>query len=303
MEIDVRDRNSTAPGPKVALAGAGGSSCIAVQPRVVDFGDVAEGMSATRQVEVINHCRQQVLLSDLKVDTTRGGYFTLAQAPASQPIDPGESASVGITFTPRSGAGDSMAGLAVTTRLGISTATEGVVLKGSGKVFQPCQYALDPQTLDFGQVPVGSEVVLGVSLRNTGNSQCYLASMQLATGSDDVFTATPVENRVLLPGQRSTLMVRFKPDAEGVFGGLAQAWVNHPTDGHPTVNLLGKGVKGCFYVQPTNVEFGLARLDVRAAHQGSHRLQQVRRARDGAVDDAGARDARSSRCPARRSSR
>jgi Abnormal spindle-like microcephaly-assoc'd, ASPM-SPD-2-Hydin/Transmembrane protein 131-like N-terminal len=260
VEIQVRARNSTAPGPKVALVGAGGSSCIAVQPRIVDFGEVAEGMSATRQVEVINRCREQVLLSDLKVNATRGGYFTLAQAPASLPIESGKSAFVGVTFTPRSGAGESMAGLAVTTRLGISTATEGVVLKGTGRVFPPCQYALEPQTLDFGQVPVGSEVVLGVSLRNTGTSGCYLASMQLATGSDAVFTASLVQNRVLLPGQRSTMLVRFKPDAEATFGGLAQAWVNHPTDGHPTVNLRGKGVQGCFYLQPTNLEFGMLRL-------------------------------------------
>ncbi|WP_224367355.1 choice-of-anchor D domain-containing protein [Hyalangium versicolor] len=260
VEIQVRAPNSTAPGPKVALVGVGGSSCIALQPRTIDFGEVAEGMSATRQVEVINRCREQVLLSDLKVDTTRGGFFTLAQAPASQPLEPGKSAFVGVTFTPRSGAGASAAGMSVTTRLGTSSATEGVALLGTGKVFPPCQYSLSTQALDFGLVPVGSEVALGVSVINTGSTACFLASMQLAAGSDAVFSASRNENTVLRPGQRSTLLIRFRPDGEASYAGLAEAWVNHPTVGHPTVELKGKGVQGCFSVQPTHVEFGLTKL-------------------------------------------
>ncbi|HYI01658.1 choice-of-anchor D domain-containing protein [Hyalangium sp.] len=260
VEIQVRATGSTAPGPKVALVGEGGSSCIAVQPRMIDFGEVAEGMSATRQVEVINRCRTQVLLSDLRIDTQKGGFFTLAQAPASQPIDPGKSAPVGITFTPRSGAGEGMGVLGVTVRQGSAASTEGVVLKGLGKVFPPCQYALTPETLDFGRVPVGSEVSLGVSLRNTGSTACFLSSLQLAAGSDGVFSSTKVESRLVLPGQRATLLVRFKPDAEAPFGGLVEGWVNHPSSGHPTVVVQGEGVQGCFSLQPTHVEFGLTKL-------------------------------------------
>ena len=260
VEIHVRRANSTAPGPKVSLVGEGGSSCIAVMPRLLDFKEVAEGMSATRQVEVINRCRDQVLLSDMKIDSQQGGYFSLAQAPSSQPIEPGKSTTVGVTFTPRAGVGESLASLAVTVRQGISTATEGVALKGIGRVFPPCQYSLSPQELSFGQVPVGSEVALGVSLTNTGTTPCYLSSMQLAAGSDPVFSATKVESTVVLPGRRSTLLVRFKPDAEGSFGGLAEGWVNHPSIGHPTVAIQGEGVQGCFSVQPTHVDFGLAKL-------------------------------------------
>ena len=43
------------------------------------------------------------------------------------------------------------------------------------------------------------------SLRNTGTEACYLASMQLAAGSDAAFSAAPVENTVLQPGQKATL--------------------------------------------------------------------------------------------------
>jgi hypothetical protein len=260
VEIHVRRSNSTAPGPKVALVGEGGSSCIVLKPRLLDFNEVAEGMSATRQVEVINRCREQVMLSDVKIDSQRGGFFSLAQAPASRPIEAGQSALVGVTFTPRAGAGESLAAMAVTVRQGGATSTDGVALKGTGRVFPPCQYTLSPQTLEFGKVPVGSEVVLGVGLTNTGSTPCYLSSMQLAAGSDSAFSATKVESTVVLPGRRTTLQVRFKPDAVGSFGGLAEGWVNHPSAGHPTVAIQGEGVQGCFFVQPTHVEFGLTKL-------------------------------------------
>ncbi len=260
VEVQVQATGSTAPGPKVALVGEGGSSCVSVQPRAIDFGEVAEGMSASRKVEVINRCREQVLLSELQISTQKGGFFTLAQAPASLPIPAGKSAFVGVTFTPRAGVGAGAARLAVTVRHGGSTATESVALVGLGRNFPPCQYVLTPPSLDFGSVPVGAQVSLGVTLRNAGPTACYLAGMKLAEGSDAAFTAAPVENTVLAPGQRTTLLVQFKPEEEGTYAGLAEGWVNHPSAGHPMVNVQGAGVRGCFFVQPTHVEFGLTKL-------------------------------------------
>ncbi|QSQ16612.1 choice-of-anchor D domain-containing protein [Myxococcus landrumensis] len=260
VEVGVHEQGSTAPGPKVSLVGEGGTSCVSVLPRELDFGVVAEGMTATRPVEVVNRCRDSVLVNNLRLDTAQGGYFTLAQAPASLTVPPGQSAYVGITFSPRTGTARASTGqLAVTVRAGGTLSTEAVGLKGTGRAFQPCQFQL-PEHLSFGKVPVGAEVSMGLVLRNTGTQPCYLASMQLAAGSAPSFTSRTVRNGVLLPGAKTTLVVRFKPDAEGPFEGLAEAWVNHPTQGHPLVALSGEGVRGCFAVQPTTVDFGLTKL-------------------------------------------
>ncbi|WP_163996876.1 choice-of-anchor D domain-containing protein [Pyxidicoccus caerfyrddinensis] len=260
VEVGVRDQGSSAPGPKVSLTGEGGASCVTVLPRKVDFGVVAEGMTATREVQVINRCRDSVLLSNLQLDTTQGGFFTLAQAPASVTVPAGETAKVGVTFSPRVGLTAASAGqLAVTVRTGTGSATEAVTLSGQGRVFKPCQYEM-PKTLSFGKVPVGASVALGVSVRNTGAEACYLASMQLSQGSDSAFSSLDVDNRVLEPGQKATLVVSFKPESEGIFSGMAEAWVNHPTAGHPLVQVSGEGVKHCFAVQPTTVDFGITKL-------------------------------------------
>lgn len=260
VEVDVRPVGNTAPFPKVSLAGEGGGSCVTVLPRDVDFGTVAEGMSATRTVDVANRCKDDAYVTDLRLSTQQGGYFSLSQAGSSIAVPAGQSVPVGIGFTPRTGAGASAGKLAVTVRYGGSSATEAVNLKGTGQAFQPCQYQLEPAALDFNHVPVGQEVTLGVSLRNTGSTACYLAGMQLASGTDAVFSATPVGNRVVQAGQKATLLVKFKPSGEGSFGGLAEAWVNHPSAGHPTVELRGQGVRSCFAVQPGSVDFGLNKL-------------------------------------------
>ncbi|WP_235685669.1 MULTISPECIES: choice-of-anchor D domain-containing protein [Corallococcus] len=260
VEVAVRKPSTTTPGPKVSLTGEGGASCVEVTPAHLSFGQVAFGMTATRNVTVHNRCREEVAVSQLVLTTHTGGYFTLAQPPASQPLAPGANLKVGITFSPREGVTGASGGqLAVTTHQGGSSATDGVTLSGEGRTFPPCEYLL-PASLDFGRVPVGSEMALGVTLRNTGVEPCYLSALQLASGSDPAFRAEPVANGVLAPGKKATLVVRFQPPADGDFQGLAEGWVSHPTRGHPLVNLSGQGVHGCFSVQPTTVDFGTARL-------------------------------------------
>jgi hypothetical protein len=260
VEVAVRKQNTTTPGPKVSLTGEGGASCVDVTPSHLNFGPVAFGMTATREVTVRNRCRDDAAVTALNLTTQAGGYFTLAQPPASVPLSPGASVRVGITFSPRAGAsGASNGRLAVTTQQRGASATDAVTLSGEGRTFPPCDYAL-PATLDFGKVPVGSEVTLGVTLRNTGAEACYLSALQLASGTDPVFRASPLANQVLEPGRKATLFVRFQPAEEGDFQGLAEGWVSHPTRGHPLVDLVGEGVRGCFSVQPTTVDFGIRRL-------------------------------------------
>jgi len=260
VELDVRPLDSTRPGPKVALSGEGGASCVVLQPEPLDFGVVAEGMSATREVRIQNRCRTDVLVSDLKLQTKKGGYFMLAQAAASTPIPVGQSHAVPITYMPRAGTGAGEAELVARVLIGRSSSTETVKVMGTGKVFSPCQYKLEPAEVDFGSVPVGSEVTLAAAVHNTGSTECYLAGMQVAQGSDAAFTAEPKGNGVLAPGKRALLLVRFKPGAEGVLTGMAEGWVNHPTQGHLVVPLRGEGTNGCFSVQPTTLDFGVLRL-------------------------------------------
>ncbi|WNG31540.1 choice-of-anchor D domain-containing protein [Cystobacter fuscus] len=260
LEVDARPLGSTRPGPKVSLVGEGGSGCVELQPRLLAFGAVPEGMSATRDVRVINRCREDVLVGEQKITPGKGGYFLLAQAPASLPVPAGQSLVLPITFMPRAGAGAGEAELSVKLLEGRGTSTEKVRLVGEGRMFPPCQYALAPEEVAFGQVPPGSEVTLGVGLTNVGSTECFVAGMRLVEGSDAAFSGEPVPPHVLAPGERALLRVRFAPESAEVFSGLAEAWVHHPSRGHVRVPLRGEGARGCFSVQPTQLDFGALRL-------------------------------------------
>ncbi|HEX8437686.1 choice-of-anchor D domain-containing protein [Archangium sp.] len=259
LELDARPVGTTQPGLQVPLAGEGGAACVEPQTRALDFGLVAEGMSVTREVRLLNRCRTHVLLSGPTLTPRSGGDFLLTHAPASLSIPAGLSASVPVTFQPRT-SGASEAGLTLQLHNGHSSFTEEVRVTGTGKVFSPCQYNVEPATVDFGSVPVDAEVTLSAAVRNIGATECYLAGMQLVEGSDATFAADEPGNTVLAPGQRAALLVRFKPSAEGEFSGLAEGRVNHPSNGHVLIPLRGRGVRGCFSVQPTHLDFGVTRL-------------------------------------------
>ena len=62
--------------------------------------------------------------------------------------------------------------------------TEQVPLLGVATSLPPCAYQLRPSALDFGSVPVGAAVTLGLSLQNTGTTDCFVGGMQVAAGSD-----------------------------------------------------------------------------------------------------------------------
>lgn len=252
--------DNTPNGLRVGLKGEGGVSCVSLLPRAVDFGMVPEGMNATRRVDVFNRCSYDVTLLETHVQTTSGGYFSLAQSTGIVVAPAGQVTSVKVTYTPKPGVTSSEGLVTFKIQEQNATSTDQVTLKGASKAFAPCQWSFLPGTLDFGAVPVGAEVSLGVALKNVGNDQCFVGGMQLASGSDSAFTATPMTSGVIEPGGTMVLKITFKPQSQQTYGGMAEAWVNHPTNNHPTAVVHGLGVQGCFALQPTDIDFGTTKL-------------------------------------------
>ncbi|AKJ04709.1 flagellar associated PapD-like protein [Archangium gephyra] len=259
LELDVDHGGSTPKmGMQLPLTGEGGASCLVSEPHPLDFGTVAENWRVSRMVYLTNQCGTGVLLRNLKLEAQRGGDFNLEPEHASLSIPAGHTTSVPITFQPRI-SGTSEARLTFELQTGHTTSTEGVRVLGTGQPLPACQYELEPATMDFGQVPVGAEVTLGVAVRNLGTSNCHLMGPRLASGGSPSFSMNEATT-VLAPGKRAMLHVRFKPDSQGEFIGQAEVWLNHPSAGHLRVPLHGRGVQGCFFVLPTTLDFGVTRL-------------------------------------------
>ena len=261
LRIDVSRAGSGAPGPKLPVLGAGGTPCLWISPSPLDFGTVPQGMTSTLQLALLNRCRGQVEVSGQTISTQVGGYFTLPAGPTPIILAGGASARMAVSFMPRAGSTASAGLLTLKVYQGDGgRGTEQVPLAGMATTLPPCAYQLLPQALDFGSVQVGAAVTLGLSLRNEGTSACFLAGMQVASGSDPQLTAEPLGSRLLPPGAAATLRVRFQPDAVGTFAGLAEGWVNSSTSGHPTAPLSGSGVDACFSLAPATADFGVLKL-------------------------------------------
>jgi hypothetical protein len=227
----------------------------------LDFGTVPQGMASTQWLQLSNRCRGQIQVSGQTLSTQVGGYFSLPAGATPIFLDGGAGARMAVSFMPRSGSTGSSGTLTLHVyQADGSGGTEQVPLLGVATTLPPCTYQLAPSALDFGSVPVGAAVTLGLSLHNTGTSACFVAGMQVAAGSDPELTAEPLGSRLLAPGAAATLRVRFQPTAETAFAGLAEGWVNSSTAGHPTAPLAGLGTSSCFTLSPTTADFGLAKL-------------------------------------------
>jgi hypothetical protein len=261
LELGISADNTQGKKVRLPILGEGGVACVIFQPSALDFGPVPEGMSSTRNVLAFNRCKDEVVLSELSLKLGAGGFFTLPQGPSGVPLAGGAKVPLQVTFTPKAGSGESSAELHGTVLQGRTTATAVLPITGRGRVFDPCQYTLSPTPLAFGTVQVGSEVTLAVSLTNVGPTDCFVSGMQLAAGSDLSFGAQPFEGTLVAPGARALLPVSFRPMEQASYVGLVEAWVNHPTQGHPTVSVSGEGVDSCFTVEPGTVDFGVAKLE------------------------------------------
>ncbi|MBI3183723.1 MAG: choice-of-anchor D domain-containing protein [Myxococcales bacterium] len=258
LEIKVVARNTS--GIKVPVTGEVGLSCVVPIPRALDFGLVPEGMSSARRVDLVNRCGQTVQVGGFSVSAQSGGFFGLGQQPLSLTLAPGAIGPLTVTFAPKPGSGTSEGRMGFKVTQGTVVSQDEVQLTGSTRAMSPCQYSLVPPALDFGLVNVGAEVSMGLSLRNDGADRCFVSSMQLAAGSDPAFGSMGAGPALLAPGEKVLLEVTFKPTAVGAFSAMAEGWVNHPMAGHPTALLSGKGVQGCFQLQPSSIDFGTVRL-------------------------------------------
>ncbi len=119
---------------------------------------------------------------------------------------------------------------------------------GLGQIFE-----ISPLNLDFGDVPVGSNLALQATVNNTDTSDLVISNI---TSSDVQFTFAPNTFPVtILPGGNQIFNVTFTPTAAGLTtGSLTFA---HNASGSPTVySVQGTGVEATFTISPPSLSFG-----------------------------------------------
>jgi hypothetical protein len=185
---------------------------IDVRPTVLDFGEVASGGNATLSVTV-SASTAVCTISKVGVGPGSDPWFALAPAaPASLVVQPGEHATVAVTFSP---ANVSVPLQRVGT-LVLQTddpIRQRVEVPLAGRVRSDCTLSLSPLAVDFGRVPIDTTATASVSVLNTGRDSCEVAGIALGQGSDPQFAlgSGQVDHFSLAPVAGQSIGVVFHP--------------------------------------------------------------------------------------------
>ena len=238
---------SNAPTATLTLSGNGVTpGQLNVNPLSLDFGNIVVGNSDTRLITLTNTGGTNVNVASAPVTGT--GFSTSGFA--AQTLTPGGSMTFNALFTP--GAAGAASG-SITVNSDAVNPTVVVSLAGTG-VAQVLTVSLNPSTINFGDVTVGSTANQTVTMTNTGNFNVNVTAANV-TGTG--FSAVGFVAQTLVPGQSATFTARFAPSATGAVAG--NITLTSTATNNPSVSLSANGIPtpvGTLTLSPTSINFG-----------------------------------------------
>lgn len=213
-------------------------------PSALKFGTVPVGETETLLVDLTNNGANSVTLSEINLSNAE---FNASVASLPAVLQPGQSLSVNITFTPTIH-GWTRGNIAFVSNA--SNATLTLAVNGSGDASS--SLTSSPSSISFGSQTVGSVSTLPLVLTNTRKWAVALNDLQ--TGGTGFSVSGPALPLSLLAGQSVTFTVAFAPQAAGTIGG--SIFVQGPA---LTVPLAGAGaaaVAGQLTIAPAALNFG-----------------------------------------------
>jgi hypothetical protein len=225
--------NASNPNLSIGLAGTGTEPQLSANPTSVSFGSLPVGSTNSQSIVLNNPGTATVTLSQA---TVSGSGFGMSGLNVPLTIAAGANATFTATYTPTT-AGSASGSITLTSNAPGSPLT--IALAGTGLT---ATYLLNasPTSLSFGNVILGGNSSLGVTLTNGGNSNITISAV---TASDPSYTTSGVAAGVILaPGQSATLSVSFSPTTAGTISGTLTVTSN-ATNSPLTISLSGTGVQ------------------------------------------------------------
>lgn len=228
---------------------------LSVSPSIVNFGSVQVGASVSQSVSLKNTGNENLTISQAKVS---GTAFSLSGLSIPLTLAPEESVSFSATFAP-----EATGNFTGSISLGYSAEySEGygrhrgssttVALTGTGTTSG--QLAVNPGTMNFGSVQVGSSVYSSGTLTNSGGSNLTI-SQATVTGAG--FTLSGLTLPLTLGAEKNvSFSVTFAPQSVGSSSGNV-VFSSNGADSTLNLPLSGTGVsQGTLIANPTSLAFG-----------------------------------------------
>lgn len=130
---------------------------------------------------------------------------------------------------------------------GISGSVEGAPVEGNEMIVEteegPDIY-VNPESVDFGDVVVGSSVAKQITVMNTGTENLRIHSLQISGDNPEQFAIeNDISGQTIEPGQSVTLTVKFSPTSSGTKNAVLTIPSNDPDEGEVNITLTGKGIE------------------------------------------------------------
>lgn len=234
---------------------------LVVNPAAVTFGSVRVGQTLAKTATLTNSGQSNVTVAQASASN---GAFTFTGLTLPVTLGPGQSTSFNVVFAPKS-AGQvsgsvSMQGQA-SLMMGSSAGSSGdpstpttasVTVSGAGTTAG--QLTLNPSSITFGSVNVGSSQSLTVTLSNSGGtSSTVSAAAVTGAGFSLSSVALPI---TLSPGQSTNLKVTFAPTKSGAASGTITVDSN-ASAAILTAGITGTGITpGTLTASPSTLNFG-----------------------------------------------
>ncbi len=236
----------------VALTGVGITPEMIVEPLALDFGDVPVDTVSRAPVLVRNVGNAPLTVSSTAITGTNAANFVIVAGQAPFTVNPGDSQTVEIEFSPQT-LGSKNATLTIISN-DLTQGTVLVALSGNG-VGQP-EIGVSPAALDFGAVRIQTVQMQPLNISNSGNLPLVVTALALSGPDAAAFAVSPTDTLEIPPGGSQIVQVSFQPLTTGSKSAVLTIVNNDPLQPAVNIALSGVGIAPDITVTPTDFDFG-----------------------------------------------
>lgn len=221
-----------APPPETEDAAPTGLS-VALTPETIAFGDVGLGAAVTETLVLANLGGATVTLTAVSSDDES----LVVDAPTGQPIAPGASVEVAVTWTPTTPASLSGTLDVLVTGAGLLEIPVPVTGTAGGPVL-----ALSATELDVGSVSAGCTGSASLTLSNAGTTDLHVSALSLPDGSALTMTYGSTLPWTLAPGASAGVDLTYAPRDVATVADLLTISSDDAVEPEAEVTVTGSGL-------------------------------------------------------------
>jgi hypothetical protein len=215
----------------VSLSGTVSQSALTVSPASINFGSVVTGVANTQTVQIANAGTVSATITAANIS---GAGFSTSGLALPLTLSAGKTAAFNVQFNPKS-AGPSTGSLSLVSDT--SNSPSAIALSGAG-LAAGVTLSVNPSSVSFGNVNVGSTASRSVTVTNTGNSNVAISQENLTGANLSLSGGSAV---TLSPSQSVTLTVQYAPTTAASTAGTL-AIVSNATGSPASIPVSGTGV-------------------------------------------------------------